>query len=285
MTFVPAAVPRIRFFDVTWTDASGTKRQVGTNIYDLPRRLQSCYPVASVGATFGILHMSSTTRPTLEDVNSQLGDLRLIDGILGYLASGSLGNTIYHGAIATNGVAPSSSHDLIGLAVDIPSFISSSLLKGPYGDGRQTASHEIGHNLGRIHDVSAASFGVNARNEALGACGEVGLRGYVHPLFQPLGGRLKPTLGPLTNGKNSMIYGLDSLSLKTAAAIEPVLSPVDFASDTATNWYFDVMSYCGSGGPEDGWPSSVTYPALLGEINAIFGPLTTPLEARRHTDR
>ncbi len=266
VAFVPAPVPQVKFFDVNWTDVLGTNHQVGANLFDLPLRVLSCYPVARVAATFAALHMPTNQQPTLEDVNSQLGVVRFIETGLDYLSSSPSGNWIYHGAVPGKGGA--------GLADAVPSFVSSDYVLLKYGYGRQTDSHELGHNLGRDHDVNTTVFGNTNDNGAiyaLGACGEVGPATYAYPLFQPWGLTFKPTLGPMTNGDNSMIYGLDSLTLRTTT-FDPVLSPTVDDSDSPPNWYFDVMSYCTSGGPEDLWPSSVTYPALLSSINATFGP-------------
>jgi hypothetical protein len=96
-------------------------------------------------------------------------------------------------------------------------------------------------------------------------------------LFQPFDGYPKgaPTLGPMTDGDNSLIYGFDSLTYNTMPGMEPVLSPTNMAPvPNGPNCYFDLMSYCRKGGLEDVWPSSVTYTALLSSINATFPPPT-----------
>jgi hypothetical protein len=97
-------------------------------------------------------------------------------------------------------------------------------------------------------------------------------------LFQPvpeeLGSPLRPTLGYLNTGGNGRIYGLDSYAFRNQPE-NCVLSSVE--ADTGDqNCYFDLMSYCRNGGPEDVWPSSYTYSALLG---SIFG--TFPLPAAK----
>ncbi len=83
----------------------------------------------------------------------------------------------------------------------------------------------------------------------------------MYPLFQAFDGDLRPTLGPMTLGDNSLIYGFDSLTYNTELDMEPVLSP----TNAVPNYYFDLMSYCQPIGTddEDCWPSSVTYVALL----------------------
>jgi hypothetical protein len=131
-----------------------------------------------------------------------------------------------------------------------------------YAVGRHTHSHEIGHNLGRSHDVSAAIFGTTPGGSARGACGETGATNAPPYPFQPANGSLKPTLGPMTNGVNSLILGLDTLTLRTAPAINPVVVPTN---------YFDLMSYCSSS-PLDLWIGKFTYLGIFNSINTTFGP-------------
>src|ERR1019366_7255162 len=82
-------------------------------------------------------------------------------------------------------------------------------------------------------------------------------------------GSLKPTLGPMTNGINGLVYGLDTLTLKKRPSLNPVLDPTI---------YFDMMSYCPAGFPPplDVWPSTVTYAALLSKINTTFAARPQP---------
>jgi hypothetical protein len=279
VNFVQAAIPQIRFFDVVWIDLSGTLHYLGTNLYDVPRRVLSCYPVAQVNASFDSLiwgyHLDQP--PKVETVNGQLALWLENDMSQSNRFKGVVGTPIYHGAIS--GDMDSEGE---GLAKGIPSFVSSSTLFETYGYGRQTPSHEIGHNLGRQHDVNTNLFGTIYTNGAIhakGACDETGgMLDYVYPLFQPCEGRLMPTLGPMTSGDNSLIYGLDTLTLH-ATNLEPVISPTNSRTCTPC---FDVMSYCGADftNPEDEWPSSVTYTALLSSISNTFGSPTPMQEGR-----
>ncbi len=175
VTFFPVAVPQVKFFAVDWTDAGGLHWNVGTNLTDLPRRVLSCFPVASIDATFGTLPWSSRSQPSVEAVNTKLASMRFWD----WLWRGA--NTIYHGAINANNTD--------GLAASSPGSVSSgNVLDSPYGNGRQTTSHELGHDLGVPHDVSAEIFGYAGNGEAYaqGACGGIlGPATYAYPLFQP----------------------------------------------------------------------------------------------------
>jgi hypothetical protein len=68
------------------------------DLFDLPRRVLSCYPVADVAATFATLHMPASGQPKLDEVNSQLGALRLLHTIVQNFFSNPPGVPIYHGA-------------------------------------------------------------------------------------------------------------------------------------------------------------------------------------------
>ncbi|HUD47919.1 MAG TPA: hypothetical protein VMR33_13880 [Candidatus Baltobacteraceae bacterium] len=286
--FVPAADPQIEFFAVDWTNADDTAYLVGGDLENLPLRVQSCYPVPKVTAAFFTLPWPSHTQPTVEEVNTQLisrqaFDSRylVVDGVTNDLGfTNAYQDWIYHGAVATESTE-GVKYD--GLATGRPSFVSSSLVEDPYGVERQTASHEIGHNFGRNHDVNSDLFGFSITNDAvssLGACDETGPTNYAYTLFQPFDDypHGRPTLGPMTNGDNCLIYGLDTLTLNSTTA-EAVVAPTN--SPNGIIYCFDLMSYCDED-PEDVWPSCVTYTNLLNEDNLIFGsPPAQPQDGPR----
>lgn len=301
VTFVPAAIPQITFIPFSWTDTKGTQHVVPQNLFmDLPNRVLSCFPVASVPAVLGPAQqlsswwyrgLSSNGQPAGQPpdlaVENYLRWLRATDTRGQTIAAlGGKWNQIYHGVLP---VAANIKQPWTGDTPAIPGVISYSLMAGSsaYGLGRQTVSHELGHNLGLYHDTDKSLFGTDPRNPllALGVAGETAPAWYVYPLFQPFpefGGQA-PTLGPMTLGDNALIYGLDTLTLKTAPAMEPVLSPSE-SSDTDPNCYFDLMSYCRLKSPdaEDAWPSSVTYRSLLSSNNTYFGSPQTALPQVRH---
>ena len=272
VNFVPAAIPQIEFIPIIWIDSNGVTYVVPTNLLaTLPDRVISCFPVSNVAATFGpplpILNTSGT-QPTDSDVEAWLNIVRNIEN--------QPAQKIYHGILP---VDPNSTQRWTGDTAHIPGPISYSMMFGTntLGIGRQTVSHELGHNLGLYHDVSAALFGTtNGGSLALGAATppEVGPTNVVYPLFQPFGGfpNGAPTLGPMTNGDNSLIFGFDSVT-------QNVLSPTNVDAEDI-DYYFDLMSYCRPNGPadEDCWPSSVTYAALLQSINTNFGAATPDLQ-------
>lgn len=261
VNFINPPTPRVKFFTVNWTNTPGDVQSVNTaTLNDLAHRLRSCYPVAEVDWSLGALDWPTQGRPSTGDVNTRLALLRTLDASADTNTARPLGNRVYYGAMLQNRV--------LGEAESIPGFIASGCLPtNPFTIGRHTHTHEIGHCLGRKHDVSRSLFGTvsdTTGTYAQGRCGEAGDLNFVYPLFETLNGAQVPALGPLAKGDNALIYGLDTLALKQAPAINPVLDPKK---------YFDFMGYC-SVAPLDFWPSSFTYTNLLSAVHSTFGPVT-----------
>jgi uncharacterized repeat protein (TIGR01451 family) len=275
VTFVPSAVPQIKFVGYNWTNA-GAVQQVNLPAFnDLPRRLVSLYPVPAntidtlvsvpptmlpVPATIPAALAADNGRGdwALLNANARLKAQKDLDYVISRLFGG--GNWIYYGCLAWP------SPDTLGWAgayvtsastEGTTSFVSSGFVNPtfyplPSGVARHVSDHEIGHNLGRPHDIYSST--------GRGVCGE-GAGTTFYPLFQPVaGGAIKPALGPMTNGANSVVYGLDTLTLRSAPAQNPVVDP---------NVFFDIMSYCRVG-PLDRWISTFTYNALYTAISNSF---------------
>ena len=319
VVFSPAAVPLVKFFGINWTNIAGAPQTITlARMQDMIARMLATYPSAQIDAQYSVWNLSTNSLrgtnsllgdgtanayPSLSKINSALAFVKFLDSL--YLP---VGNRIYYGALAgldytANGPKPRPSY---GRAIGIPGPTASGFAPlDPYGwsgdlarpwtlnvgTGRQTHSHEIGHDLGLQHDVSGTNFNyrtyyyvagppgkwvesnsVNVISNATtrtvgaqGACSEVGPTNYVYSLFQNVNGQLQPALGPMTNGTNALIFGLDTRTLDTTN-LEPVLSPYQ---------YFDLMSYCRNG-LEDRWAGTFTYQFLLGTINANFTAPPSP---------
>ena len=230
---------------------------VGPSILDVPGTIPAVLVAAPFKFKFGVW--------TIYYSNTKLQTTRLLDRLQGSFGSG-VSNVVYYGALADN------SPDTLGVAnmfltegntnisrqelLIASGFIGTST----YGkDYRQSHSHEIGHTLGRPHDVFATGRG---------ACSEYGPTNAVYPLFQTSTGSFtnKPAIGPMTNGTNALIYGLDTSALRDNLH-DPVASPFI---------YFDIMSYC-SADPLDEWISPFTYGAIKGNIATNFNTVTPPV--------
>ncbi len=321
VTFAPVAVPQVKWFGINWVNVTGQPQNITlTTLQSLADRLRATYPVARVDSQFIMLTLdtnslwgnksslgdgSANGYPGLSKLNNALALVRILDSF--FLP---VGNRIYYGALAGldyTGSGPTN-RPPFGQAIGVPGPTASGFVPmDPYGwagpatapgrgYGRQTASHEIGHDLGLQHDLNGSRFGYatrtrigtkwvtvrttnivnNASNRTVGAygrCSEVGPTNSIYPLFQPFGATdFAPAIGVLTNGVNALVYGLDTLTLDTTNK-EPVLSPFQ---------YFDLMSYC-RGGLEDRWAGVFTYNFLQGAINGNFSgpPPTPPLDRLR----
>jgi uncharacterized repeat protein (TIGR01451 family) len=287
VSFIPAAPLPVKIYPVNWTNAAGVVQQIAANnLADVPRRLLSMYPVPSVDAEPAPpLIMTTRMPPPYPQINARLAANRTLDWLSGFnfrLGFPPPNQRIYHGAVAgaTAGGAAVNTDCAVGtfdgwgrgdsgLAIAVPSFVSSGLMP-PNNDFygqlflRHLATHEIGHNLGRQHTVNATIFG-SADGDALGGCNETAPLGTVYPLYQSVAGLYanKPALGPMNNGTNSLIFGLDTLTYRTAKQYNPIASPY---------LYFDVMSYAGRV-PLSWWISIYNYTNIYNYVtNNFSGP-------------
>lgn len=264
----------IKFVAYNWINA-GTFQRINEAAYaDLPKRIVSIYPVPDLA-----LNKMKLVSPTTLNVppfiplsvrtrgrwavylsNAKLVQMQAFDQMLGVFGGGS---RVYYGALAwpkPDTLSGSAGNYVTSSnTISQNTFVSSGFLDPAfYTAERHTHSHEIGHSLGRPHDVFA---------NGNGACGEIGPTNTVYPFFQTVSGVYtnKPAMGPMTNGVNAMIYGLDTLTLNTTR-INPVVDP---------NVYFDLMSYCDVL-PLDIWTSSFTYTNIRASINTLFPPPPPP---------
>jgi hypothetical protein len=277
VSFTPSRPLPLLIIPVNWQKAGETNLQQNSagNLADLPRRLLSIFPVPSVTSDLWEPMLAPfTAQPVQADYNALN---RRIAGIRDVVRFFAPDNRLYHGAVARGGPERFATGE-----APFNSFVSSALMPNNadfYVDRwlRHLASHELGHNFGRQHDVSKALFGVTRDGDALGACDEPGDRDYAYPLFQPVPpptGPLKPALGPMLIGTNALVYGLDTLTRAEAPQINPIADP---------NADFDVMGYCDHA-PLQWWISSFTYPAMLTYITNTFlppPPPPPPVPARR----
>jgi hypothetical protein len=222
--FQPPPRPRIQFVDIIWTDPTGGSHSLGSKgLKDLARRLISCYPITGITASLSEFRWQGVGPPDLSVALDTLDWMRLLDASL----SPAWTDRIYYGAIAH--------HEIGGLAYVRGDVGTSYVLADPFTEGRHSHSHEIAHVLGQHH----APF-----------CGADGSDGV--PAF-PYVSDGRPTLGPMTNDANTVVFGFDHLT-------KEIISP---------EHYFELMSYCRTD-PLDRWPSKFTYQQLRTSISVRF---------------
>ncbi len=267
VTFRPAPALPVRFFPVKWTNAGVAQEVSAANLADMPNRVLSQMPTATVDSRLApALIVTNTALPPANTLLSKVTALHTADilGGAGGTANQPASNSLYH-AVVPGATLVNNGGGVLGIA-NRPG--SNGVSRVPANENfyapnplRHTTTHELGHNLGRPHSASSALFG-KAGTAPLGACGERGITNVVYPLFQSVPGLFvnRPCLGPMTNGTNALIYGLDTLTLRNNRTINPIVSPFV---------YFDLMSYC-SVTPLNRWMSTFSYTNCLAYLTNRF---------------
>ena len=253
--FDPVRVPKVKFVSLSWDD-NGTAQTLGQSTADdLALRLKSIFPIH--GVTWD--HVSSMwqepTPPDSDDFNIAL--VRM----LFFRAANGCGATcpdLYYGMVKGSG-----GDEFDGAAIGIPSPVAIGFVPSDSrAPGRHTHSHEFGHNLGLPHAVDSALGIVVEDGDRLkqGHCDSVADADVDDfPFLEDVNlipgnnAMIRPTLGPLSAGENSKIYGYDSLQ-------DIIVDPFR---------YFAMMSYCASR-PIDFWVSKNNYQTLKTTINTRF---------------
>ncbi len=197
-------------------------------------------------------------RPDQNGLSSLLGslgnlklDLAAEDELLG-LGSKS----IYH-AVFT-GTVPGADEQAAGMALFPPNYVSCS----PYGGSLwpEHAVHEVSHALGRPHAVDSSVITNDPFGSGLegygGSCGEwASFDADPFPyFFTDARGNVRPGLGPMSQGPDSMIFGITLDSEFGLIALD--------GTERA-----DIMSYC-----VNRWPSKFTYEGDLAGLNLMSPP-------------
>ena len=170
--------------------------------------------------------------------------------------------TIYHGVLTGTGIG--------GQAGDIPGTTSfADVSQNPAGN-KNTPVHEVGHVLGRPHDVHSA-FGITVKANLqlkTGLCQEPALASSPdYPMDVHGTDALAPTLGPMKQGDFHYVYAWD---------------PSDNSYISPFNGTPDVMSYCSWTTPWV-WPGSYTYSNMFSTVLTRFGPPPPALAPQPNT--
>jgi uncharacterized repeat protein (TIGR01451 family) len=159
--------------------------------------------------------------------------------------------TIYHGVLTGTGIG--------GQAGNIPGTTSFADLSQDSAGNKNTPIHEVGHVLGRHHDVHSA-FGITVKANLqlkTGLCDEPALASAPdYPMDVRAPNALAPTLGPMQQGDFHYVYAWDGSD-------NSYISPF--------NGTADVMSYCSWTTPWV-WPGGYTYSNMFTTVLSRFGP-------------
>lgn len=269
VTFAAVDVPQVKFVKMEYYNGSSWIGPSDAEVENVARRLKSAYPISEL--SWEMVARRWTTASSFADLPCKVADSMELQRAREGCTAANGCTTIYYGVLSAD------RYD--GCASGIPSNGAAGYVRAnPKAIGRHTASHELGHVLGRPHSVEE-DFGIytdpaDGHQAKVGACCEVAaLARPDFPNFQsfglpnqtcsfgftPLANGLRPALGPMTLGADAEIWGLDSDQL---LAVRP-------------DRYYDLMSYCDAT-PIDTWPSAHSYAALRQAINARFAPLAPP---------
>lgn len=168
--------------------------------------------------------------------------------------------TIYHGVLSGTAIT--------GQAGDVPAKTCfADMSEDPTGRDKNLPTHELGHTLGRHHDVYSA-FGITVKaglQLKTGLCAETApALAPDYPMDQHNNDALAPTLGPMQLGDYRYGYGWDS-------------SDNSYVSTFSTA---DIMSYC-QWTTKWEWTGIPTYTNLFSALNSRFGPAVLPAPFRK----
>jgi len=243
VTFTPVDEPKVMFVGVPWIDGQLTTHAPTTEqLSESAQRLRAIYPIDNLDWTVGSFLLPNPGEPDLSWTNLRLELGRLLNCAL----YGDC-DRIYYGVIVD---AP----HLGGLAKGIPGTVAS----GDMGAERNVHAHEIGHCLGRHHAANEAHFGtVTIRGETFkrGPCGSIAsMSAPEFPYIHQIHGFDRATIGPMDEGQERLIWGLDT---HTVQVVDPCEN-------------FELMSYC-----QPLWISDFTYDGLRIAINNRWSEETT----------
>jgi uncharacterized repeat protein (TIGR01451 family) len=248
VTFQAADIPRVTFLGVRWVDGTADHQPGADLAKDVARRALLAYPTPFIEWDF---RPSGLVFPFLPEVKDLLPVIDII-----HAADGSP-RRLYYGVIPSEktvgvlGIAYLGRWAGIGHVPSDPKTVP----------GRHTATHELAHELRQPHAIHR-SQGLDAEGRLRGACGEVATEEppgvpIDFPNWFTLNGQPRPTLGPMDQGPNKLVYGLDT----------------DLKKIADPNRVFDLMSYCRDGAFEY-WPSNYRYNSLSFEVNVRFSSFT-----------
>lgn len=256
LTFTSVPMVQVDFYKVRYTHGGVTNEPTNTDVDVLIRRLDAIYPMVQRSSAYYSVPLDFVPSETnLNRINDLLAAARLANK----KSTNDHPRRLAYGVIVGTNVG--------GLAQDIPGDVACGTMRtGVRGHYRH--AHEIGHSLGRPHAVDAAQFGVTNRS-ARGACREfAATNALAFPYFSDLGGLMFARLGPMDQGDDKLVYGLNTREGELFYQATPNPTNVAVISPYRTG---ELMSYCRA---FTGWRwiSKYTYTNILQTLIARFQP-------------
>ncbi len=256
---------KVYFTGVPWIEWLGGlsfeyHRPTLAQLVEESQRLYSSYPVSSLQYKAGILLVPEGL-PDLDAINTRLNRARIL--------SLTTRDYLYYGVLT--GTPPGTG---LGLADGIPGNVASGFIADTTDDWsamRSICAHELGHVMGRPHAAyrqTTYTFPDGTMTQLkIGSCRDYSDLSapdfpYVYKISLDAFTEVNlPTLGPMDEGANAMVFGLDTHGEKIA--------------DPCRTW--EMMSYCGLDhegvGGREGWQwcSDWTYESLMDAVIDRWG--------------
>jgi hypothetical protein len=236
ITFEDGGDLDVRFVWLTGPDGEDIPEALNDGaVEDLAAILTSIYPVRAVSYSTGTMPWPNDIPIRLWKVNMRLETQRAMDGCM----EGC--RRYYYAAIGGD-------NDLGGRANGRPGTVAS----GTVHD-LQRHAHELGHCIGRHHAVHSDLTPLPLRLiQKNGACGEIASPFAPNfPNFFDIEGQKRATIGPMDEGENRLIFGLDTL-------FNRVIDPTE---------QYELMSYCI--GINSRWISDDTYKDIHETLSSV----------------
>ncbi len=238
---VPA--PELRMVAIDYVTGTGTYSLEEAQRVEVVDRILSAMPTSAVTWTGSRVVRPGNDPPPNPacGILDWLWALKLYDGCYEWLGC----RTVYHGLLLST--------DGSGCAFPDVRVAASYHHSDPFYVGRQVAAHELAHVLGREHTVDPL-LPPTPEGRLQGFCGETADPGSPpFPYIHEIDGERRPTLGPLDQGDDAMVFGFDSLQRSSVDPTE----------------VFDLLSYCVV--PIWGaWPSKATLEHLRSALETQF---------------
>ena len=206
VSFEATLKPSLKYVGVAWDQGKTSNPSPSlSDLLELDREVEAIYPIATSDFHYSTTKFSGTVdsdnRKFLRALNADMLVLQVTE--CPYC------NRYYYAALLGK--------DQGGLANDRPGSVASGTISLGWDYARHRQAHELGHDLGLPHDVTAGApvpTGADGADK-YGYCGEAALPSTPdYPYLLSSGGSNFYALGPMDKGEAAKVFGLDSLEAR-----------------------------------------------------------------------